>query len=142
MRRSDTKYIITNDTWNAKLFLSVKLLINRICVWKSLLNSNDLRQSLKSLEKHIVRNGTLIIESSLRLQSLLINNYGNNRTRYTPSYNISRLTVILIHSLTRWYGLPSHSRQLDCKGFRNDTNVWESKAECVTPFIYVFDVVW
>ena len=35
MRRSDTKYIITNDTWNAKLFLPVKLLINKnMCMKK------------------------------------------------------------------------------------------------------------
>ena len=118
-------------------------IINRICVWKSSLNSNDLRQSLKSLGKLTIRNGTLIIESLLRLQSLLIKNYEHPRQpRHTAIHSIQIVERIWLHGLTYRDGLPAFPRQLDWQGFRYDQNVWEGAKKCCESFIYLLVVVW
>lgn len=51
MRRSDTKYIITNDTWNAKLFLPVKLLINKNMCMKKFIKLKWLEAEFEEFRK-------------------------------------------------------------------------------------------
>ena len=100
-----------------------------------------MRQSLKSLGRRTGRNGTLIIESSLRLVRLLINKYGNNRTRHTPCDSIQGLEWLWIQSVTHRNGLPAFPRQLDWQGFGYDQNVWEGTKKRCESFIYLLIVV-
>ena len=137
-RGNDTRDTILSERLN----LFVKLLTNSICVWKSLLNSNDSRQSLKSLGKLTIRNGTLIIGSSLRLVRLLINNYEHSRrTRHTACDSIQIVGLILMEARSHRYGLPAFPRQLDWQGFRYDQNVWEGAKKRCESFIYLLVVV-
>ena len=110
----DSKHCSRIKQYRVWAMVCLIILINSICVWKSLLNSNDSIQSLKSLGKLTIRNGTLIIESSLRLVRLLINNYEHSRrTRHTAIYSLQRLEWLWLHGVTHRYGLPAFPRQLD-----------------------------
>jgi len=117
-------------------------IINRICVWKSSLNSNDLKQSLKSLGKLTIRNGTLIIESSLRLVRLLINNYEHSRrARHTACDSIQIVGLILMEARSHRHGLPAFPRQLDRERLGYDQNVRKGAKKCCESFIYLLIVV-
>ena len=95
---------------------------------------------MKSLERLIIRNGTLIIESLLRLVRIT-SNYGNKRTGYPPCDSLQIVGLILMGTRSHRDGLPAFPRQLDRERLGDDKDSGESEAECIELIIYLFVVV-